>query len=181
MKKLFYHFLISVILILIISSCSQSRHITVPSTIPAEMQQLVKSTKVDDIAYSFISDPDAEVCKYEFTYGGLTVHNEVNINSSLRSLMDELIQTKFSNINSKSANRINVKITNVSSDVNNNSTLQLGVVAEITLDGLSNSKEFSYSMRYPYTSSEQSNAIHAFLMKFVIGVDKFIDNEFDVQ
>lgn len=166
------------VLVLIIASCSQTRQIVVPSIIPAEMQQLIKSAKVDEIGYSFQPNSRANLCQFTYTYGGLTINNEVNINSPLRSLLDELIQTKFSKINNSSKDKIDIKITDIHS---NNNALQLDVEAEISRDTVRNSKKFSYSMTYPYNSSDQPEAIHSFLIKYVVGIDKFIDNEFDVQ
>lgn len=176
LKKLFLLFLLFISIV----GCSQTRQITIATTIPATMQQLIKSTKVDGVDYSFRTNPSADLCKYKYKYGGLTVNNEVNINASIEPLLFELIQTKFSNIDEASPNKVDVKISDIDCD-ESNATLKLVIDVGITHNDKTSSKQLAYSMVFPYTSSEQPAVIHSFLMKFVIGIDKFIDNEFDVQ
>ena len=180
MRKYIENLFYLLLLFIFIVGCSQTRQITISSTIPVAMQQLIKSTKVEDVDYSFKPNPLAELCKYDFTYGGLTVNNELNINYSIEPLLIELIQTKFSKIDKSSPNKVYVKISDIDCD-EGNATLKLFIDVEITQNNKTSSKKLAYSMVFPYTSSEQPDAIHSFLMKFVIGVDKFIDNEFDVQ
>lgn len=180
MKNSLLKFICISILSFLLSSCSQTRQITIPSTIPADMQQLIKSTKVDAVNYSFHPNPKADLCKYQHTYGGLTVNNEININNALEPLLTELIQSKFAKTSNSSQNIIDVKIVNVHSD-ESNATLLLVLEATVTHKNIKNTKQLSYSMSFPYNSSDQPAAIHSFLMKFIIGIDKFLDNEFDVQ
>jgi hypothetical protein len=161
--------------------CSFTQQLTVPSTIPADMQQLIKSTKVDGVNYSFTSNPKAEICEFQFTYGGAIIKRQININTALKPLFDELFQTKFSKIDDKSQNKVSVKILDLISNNDEPTIINLTMEIEVMHQNKINKKELGYSVSLPYESNQQSNVLHSFLMKFIIGTDKFLDNEFDVQ
>jgi len=165
--------------ILIFCGCAITQQMIIPSTIPAEMQQLIKSTKVEEVEYSFIPNDNANDMQFKTVIGWASRVDKVNLNSSFKSLVDELIQTKFSKIKNNNKNKvvISVQETNYTRDEPQNLSMTVNVFVN-HLDK-QDEKNISYSVNLNH--SEKDKSIYEFLMKFVIGIDKFLDNKYEVQ
>lgn len=171
--------LISILIAL--NGCSFTSQIPVASTIPADMQQLIKSTKVESIQYNFVENSKADLIKFRQTSGAAIFYRELRLNDALRPLLNELFQTKFSKISNESKNKINIIVQDLIANTDEPNMLALNLKIEIDKEGKRSEKSLDYSVTLGYDAREHSDVIHSFLMKFIIGIDKFLDNEFDVQ
>lgn len=165
--------------IIALSGCAITHQMIVPSTIPAEMQQLIKSTKVEEVEYSFIPNDNANDMQFETVIGWATRVDEINLNSSFRYLVDELIQTKFSKINNNNKNKVVISVQKINYTREEPQNLSMTVNVFVNHQDKQDEKNISYSVNLNH--SEKDKSIYDFLMKFVIGIDKFLDNKYEVQ
>ena len=180
MKKVILKILPLIFLIIVLNGCSFTSQIPVASTIPADMQQLIKSTKVESIQCDFVENSKADLIKFKQTSGAAIFYRELRLNAALRPLLNELIQTKFSKISNEANNKIKIIVQDVIANTDEPNSLALKLKIELDKQGKKSEKSLDYSISFGFYSKE-SDLIHSFLMKFIIGIDKFLDNEFDVQ
>lgn len=180
MKLFLTIFLLLILLSTLFIGCSFTGPIIIPTTIPADMQQLIKSTKVESVDYSFTPNDKADLISFKQTSGAAIFYRELHLNSAIKPLLDELIQTKFSKISKDSDWKVNVIIQDVSYNSDEPNSLSLTVKTIVSNKSKQSEKKLNYSISFGFLSDETS-LIHSFLMKYIIGVDKFLDNEFEVQ
>lgn len=194
LNKHFYNYLLGVIMknsipklcalisiLIALNGCSFTSQIEVASTIPADMQQLIKSTKVESIQYNFVENSEADLIKFRHTIGAAIIYRELRLNDVLRPLLNELFQTKFSKISNESNDKVNIIVQNVIANTDEPNALALKIKIELDREGKISEKTLDYTVTIGTDARVQSDVIHSFLMKYIIGIDKFIDNEFDVQ
>lgn len=181
MKNIILKFFPLISIIIVLNGCSFTSQIPVASTIPADMQQLIKSTKVESIQYNFVENSKADLIKFRQTSGAAIIYRELRLNDALRPLLNELFQTKFSKISNESKDKVNIIVQDVIANTDEPNALALKLKIELDREGKITEKSLDYSVSLRYDASQQSNIIHSFLMKYIIGIDKYLDNEFDVQ
>ncbi len=181
MKNIILKFFPLISIIIVLNGCSFTSQIPVASTIPADMQQLIKSTKVESIQYNFVENSKADLIKFRQTSGAAIFYRELRLNDALRPLLNELFQTKFSKISNEATNKVKIIVQDVVANTDEPNVLALKLKIELDKQGKQSEKSLDYSVTLGGDFREHSNIIHSFLMKFIIGIDKYLDNEFDVQ
>ena len=165
---------------IILTSCTFTLPILIPKTIPVEMQQLIKSTKVESVDYTFTPNEKANLITFRQTMGAAITYQELKLNDAIEPLLNELIQTKFSKISKESAWKVNVIVQDVFFDTEEQNNFLLFIKTIISNGNKQSEKYLDYPISIGW-GSDKSSLIHSYLLKFIIGIDKFIDNEFDVQ
>lgn len=179
MKKLLLLF-VSIMAILF-NACSTTT--VVSNSIPAEMQQNIRTTKISDMDYSFTKNHNGDAVS--ISLGAFT--SSFSVNAPLYGMMNELIETKFGNISSTSVNKIEITLVDVKILDDYANTLDLTVNVSIKKDGVYNRKSFSYSNQIKmlqinkYSYQADPKDIQNLLLKFVVSVDKYIDTIFDIK
>ncbi len=176
--------IISILLLVFIFHGCASGPTIISNSIPYDVQQLIKVIKSENVSYSYVPNPQGD----KIEVGGTSY----SVNVPLKSLFNELIQTKFQNIQSDASNKIEILLKDVKPEYIEPSfsapshNLGLTVEVKVVKDGKVNSKSFSYStttsIKKPGMATVvDTKPIHELLLKFVVAIDKFIDTQYNVQ
>jgi hypothetical protein len=176
-QNLSLKFLIALFMI-ILSGCSTT--IELSSTLPYQTQFLVKSIKFENgIGFRYISNSKGD---------NIDIPNALySINKPFESLLYELVQTKFGNVNTNSKDSLIVTLENVEPNSSRILTgisvsLSLTVGIQIIKDHKVSSNSFKYNMTNSYNNMALIKSdLDNFLMKYVIVIDKYIDTQFSIQ
>jgi len=161
-------------------SCGWTSTLTISSSLPAEIQQEIKTTNIDKVDYSFIPNENANNITVDALAGVSPYYEEMDINSALKPMMDELIQTKFTLISNNPDNKIIVSIKEINYTPGEHPNLSMTVNALVNYLGQENQNNITYSVELP-THLRKEDMIHNWLVKFVIGMDRLLNSIYDVQ
>jgi hypothetical protein len=161
-----------------------NRQISMDPKIRPDIHKLIKSSHIDNIQYTFIENKKGNLIKFRQVGSFEINHFELRLNDALKPLLEDLIQTKFSKISSESKIKMRIIVQDVDDEIDEPNGLGLTLKIEINNNG-----KYSENIIYDHEVFILSNSdtkqygdiIHSFLMKFIIGTDKYLNNEFEVQ
>lgn len=170
----------------VLVGCVPTR-VAVSNSIPFEVQQNIRTAEGTTVGYRFVPHEGSD--EVTTSIGGATVRYPVN--GPMRGLFQELIESKFANIDDGASDRITIHLTNVQHSTSGTShTLEMTARITTVKDGTENSRDLSYSetfaaqdrgSQYTIAYGLPSSELQAFMLKFVVAADRFIDSNFGIR
>ena len=174
--------------LLFLSGCVSSNYVYVPNTIPYGVQQNLRTVGSGEVAFEFQGHQNAETVVATLEK---VKSVQYQMNTPMRSMFRELIESKFPSLNPEAEDKIYIEVKEfVTYDGGDQHqiSMTLRVVAEV--DQKMHDREFSYRLRVPMQRvpvgmapgvTLPPDAIHDYLLKYVVATDRFIDGIFGVD
>lgn len=184
MKKILFPILIT------LWGCSFNFVIPLSHSIPLDIQQSIKTSAIEGISFNFQPLTQAENISFKVSFNTYNY----SINQPFVSLVNEWIETKFGSVNINSENELTIKIidfnhstTPISAmEANFNHGINMTVEISCQINKISKTKQITYQTVIPVNNIKNyeivmSKGINNFLLKFLIGMDKFIDSSYEIK
>lgn len=184
MKKILFPILIT------LWGCSFNFVIPLSHSIPLDIQQRIKTSSIEGISFNFQPITQAENISFKV---GTNIYN-YSINQPFVSLVNEWVETKFGSVNINSEDELKITIIDFSDSTtpinamesNFNHKISMTVEISCQINNISKTKQITYQTVIPVNNIKiyeivMSKAINNFLLKYLIGMDKFIDSSYEIK